>query len=342
MNQNIDTIPTAIRILSHFWLEEVQSSDIDMLSAIPELQQTLPSTNQSTLDELAVAYQNLFGFNLPPYESIFIDPSAMLMAPSTERVQKLYHQANWIPTTMARFGALDHIGIELLAWADGLSTNHQDWSNQLHTGHLALWVPAFIFTLKRLDPPEFYITLADLTLELILATLSTVEIDEPATLFPSLPPPPVYRGTDESLISPEQLLQEDQANSSGESPQNLRRIIKHLTTPREAGLFITRSDLAEISHTLDLPVVMGERYRMLDALFRQAGQYDLISDLLKNLSKLLQHTSHSFETLAVSFPNWQPYATAWQEKLMTSDELLKQLQETLTTSLNDELNDLAG
>ena len=88
-------IATTLRILCHFWLEEVKPGDAKTIIALPELAQTLFPVEAATFTDLAVEYQRLFGFNLPPYESVFVDPSAMLMAPATERVQNLYQSAGW-------------------------------------------------------------------------------------------------------------------------------------------------------------------------------------------------------------------------------------------------------
>jgi len=74
---------SALRLLGHFWLEEIKADDAETIAALPELAQTLPHIDSAALTDLAAEYQRLFGFNLPPYESVFIDPSVMLMAPAT-------------------------------------------------------------------------------------------------------------------------------------------------------------------------------------------------------------------------------------------------------------------
>ena len=107
-------------ILGYFWLEEVRSDDAATIAGLPELAHALGSTDAVALTDLAVEYQRLFGSNLPPYESVFVDPTAMLMAPATSRVRALYQQAGWTPPADVRAGALDHLGLELLALADWL------------------------------------------------------------------------------------------------------------------------------------------------------------------------------------------------------------------------------
>jgi len=302
---------------------------------------------------LAVEYQRLFGFNLPPYESVFIDPSAMLMAPATGRVQSLYQQGGWNPPPEARTGAPDHLGLELLALAWGLeisqthpsalsaknSSKEQTMVRRLHTEHLALWAPPFVLALGRLAPHPFYATLGDLTLDLILSTLPEQSAPANSDPFPDLPEPPIYRGTEDledadgnseqanrlsSRSNPfvSQLRVEDEGDEV-----SLRDIIKQLLPPCKAGLFLTREDIARIGQGLDSPGVMGERYRMLETLFRFAGQYDLIPLLFDQITRYLADAEVAYQKLAAEYPAWLPYADAWQHRLASTQAMLTELKQ---------------
>lgn len=315
-----DPITTALRLLSRFWLEEVTAADIETIAALPQLAEALPDMAPATLDELAVEYQRLFGFNLPPYESVFIDPSAMLMAPATELAQALYRRAGWTPPAETRAGAPDHVGLELLALADWIEAGQIGLADQLRARHLALWGPPFILTLRRLKPAPFYALLGNLTLDLILITLSPIISLSPADLFPTLPPPPIYRGSDE----PPPLPEDNQDQEEPTSPR--RRLLKQILTPREAGLFLTREDIARLGQTLDLPQVMGERYRMLDNLFRQAAQYDLLETLFDQLIQVLEDADQAYRYLTEEYSHWAPYAEAWGSRLHSTQTLCQEFR----------------
>lgn len=303
-----DSIAKAFNLLSHFWLEEVRPSDLDLIAALPELADTLPATDASILTDLAVEYQRLFGFNLPPYESIFVDPSLMLFGPAAARVQTLYHQAGWTPPAGVRIGAPDHLGLELLALGEiqakaKAKEESGRLSSQLHTQHLALWVPAFVLTLHRLTPHPFYATLADLTLTLLLTTLrphSQFTIDP----FPILPQPPIY-ALDGRLIPPEER----------EPETGLQGMVKRLLTPCEAGLYLTRADITRMSRALNLPSVMGERSYMLETLFRQAGEYELVPVLLDQLRQLLAEVEVAYRAWAEEYQVWMPYSEGWLRRV---------------------------
>ena len=318
------SILAALRILSHFWLEEIRPDDLATIAALPGLADTLPQTSEAVLTDLAVEYQRLFGFNLPPYESIFIDPSAMLQAPATARVQALYQEAGWTPPAQVRVGAPDHVGLELLALADleakakaEAEEELEGLAYRLQTQHLGLWVPAFVLALHRLEPHSFYAALADLTLDLLLTTLPPTS---PFTIdpFPSLPPPPVY--DHEGRLIP---LAERQSETG------LRAIINHLLIPCKAGLFLTREDMACLSRQLDLPTVMGERAYMLETLFRLAGQYELVPALLDQLGQLLAQADAAYQGWGEEYPAWTPYADAWRRRVATTQVTLSANEEAL-------------
>lgn len=318
-----DPFIPALRLLSHFWLEEVRPADLPTIAALPELAAALPQTNQAALSDLAVEYQRLFGFNLHPYESIFIDPSVMLLAPATARVQVLYREAGWTPPAQLRVGAPDHVGLELLALAELKAEAKEDFiglAHRLQTEHLALWVPAFILTLRRLAPHPFYAILGELTLELLLATLPAGLPSSPlADPFPALPPPPVFK----DRLNPDLEVEENIDTSTGsETGLGLRELVRRLLTPCEAGLFLTREDIARISRNLDLPNMMGERASMLETLFRQAGEYQLVPALLDYLRRLLAEVDTAYQGWAEEYPAWTPYAQAWRRRVAAAQAVL--------------------
>lgn len=333
-----DPIPEAFRLLGRFWLEEVRPDDLTLISALPELAQALSTPDSDTLMDLAVEHQRLFGFNLPPYESVFVDPSAMLMAPATGRIQTLYHQAAWTPPTTARTGAPDHLGLELTALADWMENGRNHLAHQLHTRHLALWVPAFTQALQRLRPHPFYTTLGSLTLELLLGTLPPELIATDVDPFPDLPPPPTYQ--DRGMSSPPSSVQDmgsqpvtwhadsPLTDEAQETQISLRDIVRHLLTPRDAGLYLTRDELRRIGYALDLPGVMGDRSRMLETLFRLAGQYDLAPTLLDQLAGLLEEARVTYQAWAEEHPDWAPYAQAWASRVLSTQATLNSLGKT--------------
>lgn len=312
-----DSLSKTFHLLGYFWLEEVRPADLAGLAALPELAAALPQADAGSLTELAVEYQRLFGFNLPPYESVFIDPSAMLLAPATSRVQQLYQQASWMPPAGVRSGAPDHLGLELLALATWLEQGQTNLAGRLQLHHLAWWAPALVLTLRRLQPHPFYAALGELTLDRLLATLPAEPIA--ANIDPFSDPPLFALHQDPVIPSPNGLDQNDP------TALGLDDIIEHLLTAGRAGFFLTREDIGRISHSLDLPPVMGERRRMLEALFRLAGQYELVPALLEQLTQILAGVDATYETWSTKYSGWSSYAQPWRQHLAASQAILAEM-----------------
>lgn len=299
-------LPAALRLLAHFWLEEVRPDDLATLHTLPGLTEGLGDASPAALTALAVAYQRLLDFNLPPYESIFIDPSGMLLAPATARVQALYRQAQWKLPSGARVGAPDHLGAQLLALAAMLDAGQYDLARRLHTQHLALWLPCLVEALPSTRPHPFYRTLAELTLHLLLESLPPDALAPGHDPFPDLPPPTLYH--DGGVPNEEDL--------------RLADIARRLLRPREAGLYLTREELARLGHDLALPPVMGERGHMLETLLRSAGQYDLALALFERLAARLEMARATHRGWAADYPAYAPYAAAWEGRLAATHAAL--------------------
>jgi len=161
----------------------------------------------------------LLSFDVPPYESVFLDPSGLLLAPATARVEATYARLRWQPPH-ARVGAPDHVGVELALVADLLGAGRLDDAGQVIRQHVAFWVPLLVFTVQRLTPDKFYAHLAEATLQ-------------------ALPPPPHYEA--HGMPAPP----DDEAVGPG-----LRDLVRHLLTPRLAGMYLTRDDIGQLAQHL--------------------------------------------------------------------------------------------
>ncbi len=303
-----------VRALAHAWLEEVRADGLEVLAASPPLEHALQAAGvpaEGTLTELAVEYQRLFGFGVPPYESVFLDPSAMLMAPATARVQALYRRVGWTPPP-ARVGAADHVGLELWLLADLLATGRRNEAERLVRDHLAFWLPVLVLTVQRLAPAPFYAVLAEQTVALVLPLLGEVP---PSVHLPLLPPPPRYEAR--GLPEP------PEANGHREDGDSLNELVRRLLTPREAGFYLTREDIGRLSQGAALPPAIADRRAMLRQLFHLAGQYDEVEGVLAALRALVGDVARAYEGLAQAFPGWRPYAACWLERLEATAEVLE-------------------
>jgi hypothetical protein len=217
--------------------------------------------------------------------------------------------------------------LELLALADGLEGGQPGLAQTLHTRHLALWLPPFVLALQRLKPHPFYQLLGDLTLELVLSTLPEEALPPGSDPFPALHFSVEAGDALETVEFQEEAVELSLLSGNEEEIVGLRDLVKHLLPPCQVGLFLSREELARLGQRLKLPPVVGERSRMLESLFRTAGQYELVPALFEQLQLILSEAEVVYQTWAVEFPAWTPYAQAWRQRLNTTYRYLEDLKQ---------------
>jgi TorA maturation chaperone TorD len=302
------TIGTDIATLARLWLAELDAAGAERARAAPALAGLVPA-DEVGLMELAAAFQDLFGFLIPPYESLFVDPSAMLGAPATSRLAGRLAAAGWAPPATARVAEPDHIGIELLALAEALDSGRTALAGMLLRDHLALWLPTLVIAIRRSRPHPVYAALAETTLEAVLGQLAPITADgASADPFPDLPPAPEYHGDDGQPRPP-------RPEPGDDTDPSLNRLVDRLLKPRESGLYLSRQDLAAIARAAELPLAGGGRFQALRGLFEAAGTYDAVPRLLAGLDQVWAEWDEAYATVQVSYPGWEPYGAGWRKRV---------------------------
>ena len=110
-------------LLSRLYLEGITGETLPYVEAIPELAAKL--SEEFDPDEAAADYQHLFGFNIFPYQSIFLDPAVLLGGQVTDDVTRSYRAAGFILDSMAE--SADHIGHELQFMAVLCTAESEAW-----------------------------------------------------------------------------------------------------------------------------------------------------------------------------------------------------------------------
>lgn len=322
----------ALRLLGRLWVEELRPEDLASLGRLPELADALGGAGSADLTDLAAEHQRLFGFNLPPYESLYLDPSGLLGAPATQRVAQRLQAAGWTAPAGWRAAAPDHLGLllratgELLAAGDAASAGA---AQALLTEHLALWAPLCIAGLRRLAPHPFYQALGALTLGVLLNALPEEGLRAD---LPELPEAPHYQGSDAAIPGSEPPPAGPPPSEPAPSPlppwavplsaapaeapsRDLDGLVQDLLLPRASGLYLTRRDIAGLAHGLGLTAPAGERRRMLASLLRGAGGLGLADPVLRHLDALLAEEAANLGAWAEAWPAWAPVARLWTARL---------------------------
>jgi TorA maturation chaperone TorD len=258
----------AYALLSHLYLRGLTPEILPQVASIDEFCATLPVDYHA--DQAAAAYQQLFGRNVFPYQSVFLDPAFLLGGAESSQVAERYAEAGY-PVDAAA-SEPDHIGYEigLLAFlcgaeadalADGQAraARHARRLQQTFLDeHLLWWLPVFVQAVCN-QQDAFYAAVAAMTQALVVAHRQ--EIDDgrssdaplPSSRLPVCPDP---------LDAPDAGLQE---------------IAAFLATPACAGVYLSRADIARLARACDLPCGFGDRRQMLTNFLRAAAEFDSVA-----------------------------------------------------------------
>jgi len=349
MMQN--TIPTlrlrreSYDLLARLYLDEPSTDLCASLRELPPFAEHVPpeSTADAWLSDVAVEYQRLFGMNVYPYESIFVDQELMLNTEATERVARLYQECGF-DSLGARAGAPDHLGLELRMMrelitaelhaqasddADGVRWARAQQALCLHD-HLACWAPICAQTITRVTTQPLYTLLATLTTELVLSDIDAVPA--PVVLprialerqFTCRETRPSAGDGDLDPESPVPVRSDGGANA--EDARGINAVVRQLITPATVGVLLTRADISGLGRTLQLPITIGERFQMLRSLFDAAGQFDHLPALLDSLGELFKEEDKAVAALMAACPAWSGYAQDWRQRIASGQSLIAELR----------------
>ena len=185
----------------------------------------------------------------------------------------------------------DHLGtiLETLAHAS------PDEARVLLDEHLLPWLPAFIVAVRAHDE-GFYRVVIELALELVLAHRES--LGEPSAVPVEVP----------GLLD--------------DPDHDLRAIARCLTTPVQSGVFVSRRDIAGLGRRIDVPVGFGSRARMLEHVWRGAGEYGAVGALIDELIALLD--ARGYQELD---DRLAPWIAPWALKLSATRAALSRMRE---------------
>ncbi len=288
-------------LLARLYLAAPDHALLEILRDLPGFVELVYDT---PLEELQAEHQRLFGLNVYPYESIYVDTDLMLHTAAADQVMLLYEACSY-EVDIQRTGAPDHLAIELNYMAHLLAAEaHGDTpaislqSRCLHE-HLARWVPICAASVLRIGAHALYRAAAELTIELVLSDLARI-------LVLNIPLTP-------------------QSTPPDEEP-GIGRIVRQLLTPCEAGLFLSRADISGLGRALRLPASMTDRFQMLRGLFDAAAQFEQLPALLDLLDQQFAAANTTYVDLINQYPAWAIYGGEWCRRVARTRALLNEMR----------------
>lgn len=292
--------------------------------SIPELANA--ASDSFDADAAAADHYDLFGMNVFPYASFFLDASGRLGGPVTDLVRHQLQRVNRAPESDAE--SADHLGHELAylallagaeadAHTDGARAEVQRMQHlqqQFLDRHLLWWLPLFTRAVRQHEHP-FYATLADLTWALVVDHRAVLGGAAAGPLTPLPDDPPADLLDDEST--------------------GLKDIAAFLMTPVWSGLVVRRDDITQLGRSEQLPRGFGDRTQMLTNLLRSAVEFDGLDAVLAQLGRQVDAWRGYYQSLEADVPPLDDIAAFWQARLDATKGVIEQVRAAAPASPNE-------
>lgn len=298
--------------LGNIYLHGPSIELLPYIRAIPELLQAIDRCNgqliqneSEYIDQLAADHYDMFGLNVYPYESIFLESEQLLDGLVTNEVRRKYRETDFWGINSSE--SADHIGLELLFLGELCKASSQSERQEqvdvfyriqeiqyrFLRGHLLKWLPGFTQAVRQQNNP-FYAELADLTLQFVLDHY--IDISQHIIT------------TQNTFSLPEQV------NPLHDKSTTLKDIARFLLKPVHSGLYLSRKDIIRLAKGMNLPRGFGDRLQMLTNLLSNAASYDQFPGLIDNLQALVTNWQTFYEDINSTSkiaPELKPFLSPW-------------------------------
>ena len=290
----------AYRSFARLFLSELDTETIVGLQKDPRFADVIASD----VRDLRVEFTHLFHLNVFPYASVFLDPEALLNTETTARVEAAFAAAGFEPARDLPIGAPDHFGVELSFIAYLLETRQDDAAIRFLETELWSWVIVFLHAVQRNAREKFYRGLGLTTRRWLLEDL---EASSSVGNMPS-----GAKGS--SFVLP--VMPEDDLDS----------VVSFLISPAQSGIFLSKQDLSSLGHRLELPMGFGDRGWVLKSLFRSAGEFGKIAELLNALKMEAHEWVERYASDSRDYPAASNLLCPWHERAGATCARLHQME----------------
>jgi TorA maturation chaperone TorD len=280
-----------LSILSKLWLSE---PDAELLRDAVDA-----GFPRASIDDLALAYADLFLLNVYPYGSVYLDSSGELSGAPAAWAERLYASTDYSPPDLLRAAGADHAGLCLgfLAHASEKGVDDSEMRRMLRA-----WIPVCTLAVER-EPGahEFYRFLARATRDQLLSEPPPQEAQEDFLAEPGLSP-------------------------GAEGEIRLTDVLRFLLTPARCGFFLSRGRIGQLARSAGLRIPFGSRFDVARSVFEQSGEEATVGGLILLLGRERDEWERSFEELSTCHPGWAPQGLSWKARLEGTREALASMR----------------
>ncbi|MGD2069451.1 MAG: molecular chaperone TorD family protein, partial [Gemmatimonadota bacterium] len=261
------------RLLSALYLHGPVGDVLPALRAVPPLADALPDPFDR--DEADAEHHRLFGLEVFPYASVFLERDGALGGRVRDAVARIGGDAG-APGRDAGVEP-DHLGHELRLLALLTERRDEDAVSRLLQGHLLWWLPVFVHSALR-HAGSFWTAVLRLTLEAAL--------DQVGTGAPVAGDSPSAAGGPGSPPHPPGALGDPVEDPTSRRETGVAELARYLVTPARSGLFLSLGDARALGRASDVPGGFGRRERVVATLLRSAAAYGRLGRVSSDLTAM--------------------------------------------------------
>lgn len=332
----------AYELLSDLLLRGLEAERLALVRELPGLGEALDPTLSA--DERAAEHHWLFGLELRPYASVFLDPEGRLGGAVTDDAQGHLSTVGLGPPRTGE--PPDHLGHELgflggLTEAElgALERSDAGGVRQIRAvarsfleGHVLWWTPHACLTLERLGSP-FWSRVAGLVLAVVTEHREAV-VGEAASSLPVLG----FRGPSagasggapwigtKGAAPPPFGLDGPAPDPLSDPSTGLARLARFLTSPPESGIYLGGADIRALGRGERLPVGFGGRSRILTNLLRSAADYGRVDEVVDGLRARVAGDRRGLEGWAGERPWRRRFVEPWFARMEGTLRVLDELE----------------
>lgn len=281
--------------LARLFLQEPDAASLTAWQREPRFASAFPVVVQ----DLRVEFTRLYSLTIFPYASVFMDSEAFMNTETTARVEAAYRQAQFEPDSSLPIGAPDHFGLELAFVGHLSKTGREAEAKTFLRTEVLPWAGIFLHAVDRNAHELFYRLAAQETLGWL------AQDNAPGELKAAQVRPIPWTSSEDDLES----------------------IVSGLLIPAHAGIFLSKEEIASMASQIEVPLGFGDRTLMLKSLFRAAGEYGRIGDLLRLLQTEVEEWIEFYAQVSQRFPAGATIAHHWLKRAEGTLGRLKMMEQ---------------
>lgn len=258
--------------------------------------------NQWDNDEIASEHYSLFGLTVFPFSHYYLSESRNFGGDFDDELISLYFEYNFDFNKLSYGMGATHLGT-LLLFVDHL--NNLKKFHELRkflSNELLSWFKVFANSVEESD-------------SFIFKPVISLTHDKLIDLWISLNGP---ENLEEINFYQHKFKIDDFMQDEKTSIQDISNF---LITPSLCGVFISKPMISKIAQTLNIPIGFGDRSLLINDLFREAINYEVMDQLISILESYLDFQKQKFISVNIS-----SISNYWIDKIEMAKELLSILK----------------